>query len=73
MCVVVWMEDEVQWYLGFVCKYIGDDKYLAEHLERHPLFQNDFRQHPRGKDVQTVFKGQILPCRVDGVRFKVSY
>ena len=32
MCVVVWMEEEVQWYLGFVCKDIGDDKYLVEHL-----------------------------------------
>ena len=33
MCAVVWMEEEVHWYLGFVCKDIGDDKYLVEHLE----------------------------------------
>ena len=33
MCVVVWMEKKVQWYLGFVCKDIGDNKYLVENLE----------------------------------------
>ena len=42
MCVVVWMEEEVQWYLGFVCKDIGDDEYLVEHLEQHPPSQNNF-------------------------------
>ena len=67
MCVVVWMEEEVLWYFGFVCKDIGDDKYLVEHLERHPS-QNDFWRHPKVKDVQTIIKGQILPCRVDGIR-----
>ena len=66
-CVVVWMEEEMQWYLGFVCKDIGDDNYLVEHLERHPPSQNDFWRHPKVEDVQTVFKGKILPCRVDGV------
>ena len=29
ICVVVWMKEELQWYLGFVCKDIGDDKYLV--------------------------------------------
>ena len=33
MCLVVWMEKKVQWYLGFVCKDIGDNKYLVENLE----------------------------------------
>ena len=66
MCVVVWME-EVQWYLGFVCKDTGDDQYLVEYLQQHPPSHNDFWQHPIVEDVQTVFKGKILPCRVDGV------
>ena len=64
MCVVVWMEEKVQLYLGFVCKDIGDDRYLVEHLERHPPSQNYFWQHPKVEDLQTVFKVQILPCRV---------
>ena len=41
MYVVVWMEEEVQWYFGFVCKDIGDDKYLVEYLEQYPPSQND--------------------------------
>ena len=66
MCMVVWMEEEVQWYLGLVYKDIGDGKYLVEYLERHPS-QIDFWQHSKVEDMQTVFKGQILPCIVDGV------
>ena len=49
------MEEEVQWYLGFVFKDIGDDKYVIEHLERHAQSQNDFWRHPKVEDVQTVF------------------
>ena len=67
ICVVVWMEEEMQWYLGFVCKDIGDDNYLVEHLERHPPSQNDFWRHLKVEGMQTVFKGKILPCRADGV------
>ena len=63
----LWVEEEVQLYLGFVCKDVGDYKYLVEYLEQHPPSQNDFWQHPKVEDVQTVFKGQILPCRVDEV------
>ena len=59
MCVVAWMEEEVQWYLGLVCKDIGDDKYLVEHLEQHPLSHNDFWQHSKVKVEQAVFKKQI--------------
>ena len=58
MCLVVWMEEEVEWYLGFVSKDIGEDKYL-EYLEQHPPSQNDFWQHPKGEDVLTVFKRKI--------------
>ena len=43
----------------FVCKDIGDDKYLVEHLEQHPLSHNDFWQHSKVKVVQAVFKKQI--------------
>ena len=67
MCVVVQMEEEVQWYLGFVCKDIGDDKCLGELLEWHPPSQNDFWQYPKVEDVQIAFKGQILPFQVDRV------
>ena len=49
----------MQWYLGFVCKDIGDDKYLVEHLEQHPLSHNDFWQHSKVEVVQAVFKKQI--------------
>ena len=49
----------VQWYLGFVCKNIGDDKYLVEYLEQHPPSQNDFWRHLKVEDVLTVFKRQI--------------
>ena len=42
ICIFVWMEEEVQWYLGFVCKDTGDDKYLVEYLEQHPRSQNNF-------------------------------
>ena len=56
MYVVVWMEEEVQWYFEFVCKDIGDDKYLVEYLEQHPPSQNDRWWHSKVEDVQTVFK-----------------
>ena len=56
MYVVVWMEEEVQWYFGFVCKDIGDDKYLVEYLEQYPPSQNDRWWHSKVEDVQTVFK-----------------
>ena len=64
MCVVVWMEEKVQWYLGFVCKDVGNDRYLIEHLEQYSPSQNDFWQHSKFEDVPTVSKGQILLCRV---------
>ena len=67
MCVVAWMEEKVEWYLGFVFKDIGYDKCLVEYLEQHPPSQNDFWQHLKVEDVLTVFKRQIQPCRVDGV------
>ena len=35
------IEEEVQQQLGFVCKDIGDDKFLAEYPELHPPSQND--------------------------------
>ena len=66
MYAVVWMEEEVQWYLGFVCKDIGDDKYLVEYLEQHLPSQNDFWQHSKVEDKQTVCKRQIYVYRVDG-------
>ena len=53
------MEEEVQWYLGFVCKDIGDDKYLVEYLEQHLPSQNDFWQHLKVEDKQTVCKRQV--------------
>ena len=67
MCVAVWMEDEMRWYIGFVCKNIGDDKCLVEHLERYPSSQNEFWRHPKVEDVQAVFKGKTLLSRVDGM------
>ena len=67
MCVVVWMEEKVEWYLGFVFKDIGDDKCLVEYIERDPSSQNDFWRHLKVEDVLTVFKRQIWPYRVVGV------
>ena len=59
MCAVVWMEEELQWYLGFVCKDIGDVKYLVEYLKPHSPSQNDFWWHSKVEDVQAVFKRQV--------------
>ena len=61
MCIVVWVEEEVQWYLGYVCSNVGENKYLVEHLERNPASQNDFWRHPKVEDVQMVSIDQILP------------
>ena len=67
MCVVVWQEEDgLQWYLGFVCKELEDNKYRVEHLERYPSTQNDFWRHPQDDDIQDVSKEQILPFKVDG-------
>ena len=67
MYVVVWQEDDgLQWYLGFVCKELEDNKYRVEHLERYPSTQNDFWRHPQDDNNQDVSKEQILRFKVDG-------
>ena len=50
MCIALWVHEEVQSYLGFVCKDIGDDKYLVEYLEGHPPPKNEFWRHPKVED-----------------------
>ena len=61
------MEEEMQWYLGFVCKDIGDDNYLVEHLERHPPSQNDFWRHQKLKICKQFLKGKS--CHAELMEF----
>ena len=37
MYVVIWIEKEVQRYLGFVCKDIGDNKYIVK-TDKKPVY-----------------------------------
>ncbi|KAG1658745.1 Focal adhesion kinase 1 [Nymphon striatum] len=48
------VENEIQWFLGYVTEMLGDEKYLVEHLHCVRSEQDEYWKYPTPEDVQVV-------------------
>ena len=67
ICVVVWcMDEQWNWFVGYIKDKLNDEQYIADHLERLQPGNNTRWRYPMTEDMQTIFHEQIVPIEING-------